>query len=169
MKNGLKFLLPLLVLLPLAGQPLPAKNVSKARVDALIRDVRSEGEVEVVDIGFFGMWAIRNIARFAAQTAEDETGLRFLRGLKGLRVVDFEDLAEEPKRRFADKLEKALAGCEKMMEAKSDGECVRIYAKVDEKHGCLRDMIVFDDSGTLVCLYGKFSLDMIDKVMLEYR
>ena len=165
MKNVWKYLLPVL-LLSLAVLPIRAENNNMARLKALVREVRSEENVDVVDIGPVGMRMIRTLAKASAKTPEDRQALRFLKGIKGIMVVDFEDMEEDrARRRFADKLEKALAGREKFMEAKNDGETVRIYATLDEKSGMLEDLVIFGDPGTLVCLYGKVPLDMLGEMM----
>ena len=169
MKNILKYLLPLAVLFSLSALPIRAENVGKARLNALIQEVRGEENVEVVDIGSLGMKMIRTLAKASAKTPEERQVVQFLKGIKSIQVVDFEEMEDGAKRRFAARVEKALAGREKLLEAKSDGENVRIYATLDEKNGSLQDVVVFEGTGTLICLYGKVPLDMIDKMMEDYQ
>ena len=169
MKNILKYLLPLVVLFSLSAMPMRAEDVSKKRLNALIQEARGEENVEVVDIGSLGMKMIRTFARASAKTPEERQAVRFLKGIKSIQVVDFENMEAGAKRRFAARLEKALAGREKFMEAKSDGETVRIYATLDEKNGSLLDVVVFEGTGTLICLYGNVPLDMIDKMMEDHQ
>ena len=169
MKNILKYLLPLVVLFSLSAMPIRAEIVGKTRLNALIREARGEENVEVVDIGSLGMKMILAFAGASAKTPEERQAVQFLKGIKSIQVVDFEEMEDGAKRRFAARLEKALAGREKLMEAKDDGESVRIYATLDEKDESLRDVVVFEGTGTLICLYGKVPLDMIDKMMEDYQ
>ena len=164
MKNVWKYLLPVL-LLTLPVLPIRAEHVDKARLKALAQEVRGEENVDVVDIGPVGMKMFRTLAKTSAKTPEDRQVLQFLKGIKGIMVVDFEGAEDKIRRGFAAKVENALAGLEPFMEAKSDGERVRIYATLDEKEGTLQDMVIFVDTGSLICLTGKVPLDMLGEMM----
>ena len=169
MKKMLKYLLPLLLLFAMTGAPVRAENLNKARLNALIQEIRGDENVEVVDIGSFGMKMMRTAARAAAKTPEDREVLRFLKGVKGIKVVNFEGMEEKDRIRFAARVEKVLAGQEKLMEAKSDGKKVDIYASTDEKGEAFRDVIMFDGDGALICLFGTIPFGLIENMVGENK
>ena len=169
MKRICRYLLPLLFLLPLAGAPLSAENLNKARLNALIQEVRGDEHVEIVNIGSFGMKMIRTAARAAAKTPEDREAVRFLKDLTGIKIVNFEGMADRERLRFAARVEKALAGQDQLLEVKGDGEQVRIYASADEKKDGIRDMILFDGKGNLICLFGTVPFELVEKMVAEKK
>jgi hypothetical protein len=92
--------------------------------------------------------------------------LMALKGLKGLTVFSYEEASEELKRTINSKLERILQGVDLLMEAKDEGEMMRLYGTYNEKTGKVSDVGIFvPTDGTFIYLVGSFNLDDISKVM----
>ena len=90
--------------------------------------------------------------------------LTALKGIKGLTIISYEDAEAVLKQKINGKVEKMLKGVELLMEAKDDGETMRIYGTFNEKTGKVSDVGIFSPTdGTFIFLVGSFNLEDISK------
>ena len=60
-----------------------------------------------------------------------------------------------------------LKGVDLLMEAKDDGETMRIYGSYSEKTGKVSDVALFSPDGTFIFLVGSFNLNDISSAMAK--
>ena len=160
-----------LTLLPLAASAsLPvSQTVSKARLTSLISEIRGYDGVEVVRLGALPTAAIKTVLRTAARRDEDaKEALRLLRGVRRVSVLDYEDCSPAVRERISARLDRALVGSELLMEAKDDGEVVRMYTVGDSKTIESFVMIAVDGGEvTFICLDGQMPRDETEKLIIE--
>ncbi|MBQ6310708.1 MAG: DUF4252 domain-containing protein [Bacteroidales bacterium] len=143
----------------------PGGKISKRKVSAIVSQYRGKQGVEVIDIGRVGTALIKGIASIADGNDKDtREALTALKGLKGLTLFSYEDAGPEIKQKINGKLEKMLKGVDLLMEAKDEGETMRIYGNYSEKTGKVSDVALFSPTeGTFIFLVGSFNLDDISK------
>lgn len=143
----------------------PGGKISKRKVSSVISQYRGKQGVEVVDLGYIGTSLIKSLASFSSDK-EDKDALMLLKGLKGITVFSYEDATAELKKKINSHLEKILKEAEILMEAKEEGETMRIYGTYNEKTGKVSDVAMFSPTeGTFVYLVGSFNMDEITKAM----
>ncbi len=164
-----KFLLILTLLVPLAASALePAKSVSRSAIASIVSEFRRYDGVEVVKLGRLATGALKNVVGLAGISDPDtREALKMIEGLRGLTVVEYEDAPSDIRYRMDRRIERALQKCELLMEAKEDDGTMRMFGSVDGS-GTVRDFVIYaPDSGTLICLFGKMSMDVLKKAMAE--
>ncbi len=78
-------------------------------------------------------------------------------------MADYEDCSAEVKAKFNARMSKALDGVELLMEAKDDGELVRIYGYVDKDGTEIKDLVIFSpEEGELVCMFGTLRMEQLE-------
>ena len=164
-----KFLLILTLLMPLAAFAAePAKSVSRSAIASIVSEFRHYDGVEVVKLGRLATGALKGVVSAVGITDPDtREALKLIEGLKGLTVVEYEDAPSDIRYRMDRRIERALQKCELLMEAKEDDGTMRMFGSVDDS-GTVRDFVIYaPDSGTLICLFGKMSMDVLQKAMAE--
>ncbi|NLZ19898.1 MAG: DUF4252 domain-containing protein [Bacteroidales bacterium] len=165
-----KFLLILTLLAPLAAiASEPAKNVSRSEIASIINEFRHCDGVEVVRLGRLATGALKGVIRTAGVTDPDtRKALEMIRGLRGLTVLEYEDAPSDIRYRLDRRIERALQKSELLMEAKEDDSLMRMFGTVDDTSGMVRDFVIHvPDSGTLVCLFGSMSLEVLREAMAD--
>ena len=163
-----KFLLILTLLIPLAATAAqPSRSVSRTEIASIISDFRHYDGVEVVKLGRLATGALRGVIGTVGLTDPDtREALKLIEGLKGLTVLEYDDAPKDIRYRLDRRIERALQKCELLMEAKEDDGVMRMFGSVDDAMGTVRDFVIYvPDSGTLICLFGKMSLDVLQKAM----
>ena len=163
-----KFLLILTLLIPLAATAAqPSRSVSRTEIASIISDFRHYDGVEVVKLGRLATGALKGVISTVGLTDPDtREALKLIEGLKGLTVLEYDDAPKDIRYRLDRRIERALQKCELLMEAKEDDGVMRMFGSVDDATGTVRDFVIYvPDSGTLICLFGKMSLDVLQKAM----
>lgn len=145
----------------------PGGKVSKAKVSSIVSHYRNKQGVEVVELGYLGTSLVKGLASLSSVNDKDaKDALMVLKGIKGLTVLSYEDASPELKTTINGKLEKLLKGADLLMEAKDEGETMRIYGTYSEKTGKVSDVVMFAPTeGTFIYLVGSFNLDEISKAV----
>ena len=129
-----------------------------AGIQNLISQYRTREDVDVISVGPMGMSLIRMVAGASSGLDRDVLDLLSIaRGIKRITIVDFEDSAVRD--HLAGKIERELEGMELIMEAKDDGEHLRIYGHDDGE--TIRDFILYTSDGTLILTRGKVDTEKI--------
>lgn len=137
-----------------AGMDMLAGN--PARINQLVRQYKGQDGFEVVSIGPVGMKLLKGAVHLSGDLDdEDRAALKSFSGVEKLVIVDYEEANASVKAQFNKKVEKILNGMELLLEARDNGETVRIYGQ--EKDGRLKDCILYSSDGDL--LYMKGSID----------
>lgn len=146
----------------------PGGKISKRKVSAVVSQYRGKQGVEVLDIGYLGTALMKGIASISSGNDKDaREALTALKGLKGMTIFSFEDADAELKQKINGKLNKMLKGVDLLMEAKDDGETMRIYGSYSEKTGMVSDVALFSPDGTFIFLVGSFNLNDISSAMAK--
>lgn len=157
MKKILLILFALTLAFSSAGRD---KGINYSKLNALISDYRGTEGFEIVRIGVLGTSLIKPVAKIALRNETDDSEdllvlTRMINGLRKLAVVEYEDCDAFIKVEFGVRLEQILLDDYLIMEAKDDGDLVKIYGVVDGKGEELRNFVVYIPSDcTLVCIYG---------------
>lgn len=144
---------------------VPGGKISKIKVSSLVSQYRGKQGVEVIEIGRLGTALLKGVAAMADGNDKDtREALTALKGIKGLTIISYEDAEAVLKQKINGKVEKMLKGVELLMEAKDDGETMRIYGTFNEKTGRVSDVGIFSPTdGTFIFLVGSFNLEDISK------
>lgn len=144
---------------------VPGGKISKVKVSSLVSQYRGKQGVEVIEIGRLGTALLKGVAAMADGNDKDtREALTALKGIKGLTIISYEDAEAVLKQKINGKVEKMLKGVELLMEAKDDGETMRIYGTFNEKTGKVSDVGIFSPTdGTFIFLTGSFNLEDISK------
>ena len=149
-----KTLLTLLFALAVMGTALAA---GPDKVQSLMSQYKNHDGFESVSVGPVGLFFIRTLSRFADIDKEDMEILKSFNSIKKLSILDFEDAPD--KEMFAKKVAKALKNMDLILEAKEDGDRLSIYGVDDGRK--VKDCILFDPDGTLICVKGSLDLEKI--------
>jgi len=135
-----------------AGKPV--------KVQTLINEFRHHEGFESVSVGPLGLALVKTIVLADDDLdSEDREVLRSFDQIRHLSILDFEDGAEEVKARFVKKVRRILDGMSLIVEVKDKGNHLSIYGT--EKNGRLKDCILFDPNGTLICVRGTVCIDKL--------
>ena len=159
-----KILVTLVMLLSLGTAALAGNQ--NAHLRNLVSSFKGTEGFEVVDIGGIGMSLLKAAAKSAAETPEDREALKLFNGLKRLTVVDFSDAAPEAREKFLRKAKRILEKGEMLMEAKDDGETVRIYGTSSADGALLHDIALLAGDA-LIFVRGTVPMDQVGELMKQ--
>ena len=163
MQTGqIKTMKKLFLALVLTLQMVGCAMAGPAGVLNLVNQYRYREDVDVISVGPMGMSLLRVVAGASSGLDKDILDLLSItKGIKRITIVDFED--SSIREDLAWKLERELEGMDLIMEAKDDGECVRIFGRDDGE--CIRDFLLYTSEGTLIMTRGKVNADKIIALM----
>ena len=159
MKKILLTLCMVLCLVPTAWAGNPA-----GKLRTLVNEFRDEPGFEMVDMGPIALGLIRAAARGEAKTEEDRKALQIFKDIKHLTVLDFSDAEAARKEKFLRKAKRVLADEEVLMEAKDEGETVRVYGLSNAAGDILEDIIILAGDA-LISVRGKIRADLIGELV----
>ena len=148
-----------LSLVPTAWAGNPA-----GKLRTLVNEFRDEPGFEMVDMGPIALGLIRAAARGEAKTEEDRKALQIFKDIKHLTVLDFSDAEAARKEKFLRKAKRVLADEEVLMEAKDEGETVRVYGMSNAAGDILEDIIILAGDA-LISVRGKIRADLIGELV----
>ncbi len=164
-----KVLIFFALLMPLAASAAqPARSASRTAIASIVSEFHGYDGVEVVKLGRLATGALKSVVSLAGISDPDtREALKMIEGLKGLTVVEYEDAPSDIRYRLDRRIERALQKCELLMEAKGDDGRMRMFGSVDA-NGAVRDFVIYaPDDCSLICLFGKMSMDVIQKAMAQ--
>ena len=130
----------------------------------LVNEFRNEPGFEVVDMGPVALSLIRAAARGEVKNDEDRKALQVFKDIKRLTVLDFSDADAARKEKFLRKAKRILADEEMLLEAKDDGETVRVYGLSNAAGDILEDIIVLAGDA-LISVRGKIRADLVGELV----
>ena len=148
-----------LCLLPAAWAGNPS-----GKIRTLVNDFRNEPGFEVVDMGPVALGLIRAAARGEVKNDDDRKALQVFKDIKRLTILDFSDADAARKEKFLRKAKRILADEEMLMEAKDDGETVRIYGLSNAAGNILEDIIILAGDA-LISVRGKIRADLVGELV----
>ena len=137
-----------------------------AKLRSLVSTYKGTEGFEIVDLGGIGLGLLKAAARSAAESQEDREALKLFSGIKRLTVVDFSDAAPEARDKFLRKANKILKGGEMLMEAKDEGETVRIYGTSSSGGDLLEDIAILAEDA-LIFVRGTVRMDQVGELMKQ--
>ena len=158
MKKILLTLCLVLCLVPTAWAGTPT-----GKLRTLVNEFRDEPGFEIVDMGPLALGLIRAAARTEAKNDDDRKALQVFKDIKRLTVLDFSDADAAHKEKFLRKAKRILADEEMLMEAKDDGETVRIYG-LSNVSDILEDVIILAGDA-LISVHGKIRADLVGELI----
>ena len=157
-----KILITLVMLLSLGTAALAGDPHTQLR--NLVSEYKGTQGFDVVDFGGLGLGLLKAAARTAAETPEDRDALKLFDNLKRLTIVDFAEAAPEVKEKFLRKVNRILNTGEMLLEAKDDGETVRIYGSSSKDGKTLQDIALLADDA-LIFIRGSIKTDQIEALI----
>ena len=136
------------------------------KIRTLVNDFRDQPGFEVVEMGPVALGLIRAAARGEVKNDDDRKALQVFKDIKRLTILDFSDADEARKEKFLRKAKRILADEEMLMEAKDDGETVRIYGLSNAAGNILEDIIILAGDA-LISVRGKIRADLIGELVNE--
>ena len=134
------------------------------KIRTLVNDFRDQPGFEVVDMGPVALGLIRAAARGEVKNDDDRKALQVFKDIKRLTILDFSDADEARKEKFLRKAKRILADEEMLMEAKDDGETVRIYGLSNAAGNILEDIIILAGDA-LISVRGKIRADLVGELV----
>lgn len=127
--------------------------------------VVSESNLDFVSIGGVGIGLMKMAGRFSGDD-DAKMALATMDGLRKLMVLSYEDCSVSLKDRFNAKIMKTLNGCEKLMEAKDDGESISIFGTTSKDGSKISDIVMFaPEDCALICFFGTIDADKLGKLV----
>lgn len=138
------------------------------RIHALVNSYKGREGFEVLNIRR-PMLNLLKVAAFYSDGDEDSKAVKdMLKGIKRITIVDYEDSEPEVKSEFSRKVSQILSKEDLLMEAKDDGDHVKIFGILSEDGSTLKDFILHEeDGGTLISVIGTIKLEQIDLLMKQ--
>ena len=150
-----------LCLVPTAWAGTPS-----GKIRTLVNEFRGEPGVEVVDMGPIALGLIRAAARGEAKNDDDRKALQVFKDIKRLTVLDLSDAEAALKEKFLRKANRILADEDVLMEAKDEGETVRIYGLSNAAGDILQDIIILAGDA-LISVHGKIRADLVGELIQQ--
>lgn len=143
------------------------KKVPRSEIKSIVDDFKRYDEFEGLSIGKFWLNLFKGVAKVSADDEEDKEEvqalLKTMKSVDRLIVADYEDCSAEVKAKFNARMSKALDGVELLMEAKDEGELVRIYGYVDKDGTEIKDLVIFSpEEGEFVCMFGTLRMEQLE-------
>ena len=157
-----KILITLAMLLSLGTAALAGDPHTQLRT--LVSEYKGTQGFDVVDFGGLGLGLLKAAARTAAETPEDREALKLFDNLKRLTIVDFSEATPEAKEKFLRKTQRILSSGEMLLEAKDDGETVRVYGSSSKDGKTLQDIALLADDA-LIFIRGSIKTDQIEALI----
>lgn len=127
--------------------------------------VVSDNNLDFVSIGGIGVSLLKWGAKFSGDS-DAKTAMASIDGLKRLIVLDYEDSDSALKERFNRKISRTLDGCEMLMEAKDEGETMRIFGSPSKDGSKISDIVMFSpENSALICFFGTIDADKLGKLV----
>ena len=133
------------------------------KLRTLVNEFRDEPGFEIVDMGPLALGLIRAAAHGEVKNEDDRKALQVFKDIKRLTVLDFSDADAAHKEKFLRKAKRILADEEMLMEAKDDGETVRIYG-LSNVSDILEDVIILAGDA-LISVHGKIRADLVGELI----
>lgn len=135
-------------------------------VVSLVQEYKKAEGFDVVSVGSLGMGLVKIIANITADTPEDKAALSILNGLNKVVVVEYGAMDPGCRESFVTEVEALLKNAEIILEAKDEGDIVRIYGTASDDGKKISDLMVFTpEDNTLICLLGSISAEKIGELM----
>jgi hypothetical protein len=128
-----------------------AKAPNYNALDGIMQKYGNEHNVQIVKIGNFMM----SLGRIVTDDPESREALK---SIHGIQLMDFEDCKPDLKASITGDLKTCLRDSDLLLEAKEDGETVRIYGNQSVDGKSVQDIIIYSSEGSLVCLKGKVNM-----------
>lgn len=161
-----KLLISLLMVLSLGTAAQAGHRTQNPELRTLVSSYKGTEGFEVVDLGGVALGLMRAAARAAAETEEDRQALEMLKGIKRLTVVDFSDAPDNAREAFLRKAKRILDAGDLLMEAKDEGETVRIYGSSTKDENLLEDIFILAGDA-LLSIRGTIRVDQIEALMKQ--
>ena len=161
-----KILITLLMILSLGTAAQAGRANQNPQLRNLVTSYKGTEGFEIVDLGGVALSLMKAAARSAAETEEDRQAMALFKGIKRLTVVDFSDAPEHVRESFLRKVNRILDHGEMLMEAKSDGETIRVFGGPTKDETLLEDITILAGDA-LICIRGTIRTDQIEELMRQ--
>ena len=166
-----KIIAMVMLVIMTAGTGISHAAARKGAVDSsallkLVDKYKGEDGFETVTFGNLAVGFVKMIANASVQTPEDKAALDMLSGIKKFVAVEYGDASASAKASFDKEISALLAGAEKIVEVKDDGDSVDIYGTLSKDGEKIRDIIIHvPEESSILCIFGTVDINDLGKVM----
>lgn len=148
----------------------PARDAVRAdRITSLISEYSAKDGFEVIRVGRLGTSIVKRLVKFGLTYDNDTEAKEFLKAVDGIRklaIVEYDDCSQADKDSFNRKVQRLLKDDSLIMEAKDEGNAVKIYGVIDDKSDKIGNFVLYAPSeSALICLFGTIPLSTISSIM----
>ena len=153
------------------GAGISHAAAQKGRLDSsaimkLVDKYKGEDGFETVTFGNLAVGLAKMVANATVQTPEDKAALDMLSGIRKFVAVEYEDASASAKASFDKEISALLAGAEKIVEVKDDGDSVDIYGTLSKDGEKIRDIIIHvPEESSILCIFGTVDIKNLGEVM----
>ena len=154
-----------------AGTGIIHASARKGSVDSsailkVVGKYQGKEGFETVTFGNLAVGLVKLIANATAQTPEDKAALDIMDGINKFVAVEYYDAEASVKASFNKEISALLAGAEKIVEVKDDGDSVDIYGTLSKDGENIRDIIIYvPEESSIVCIFGTVDIKNLGEVM----
>lgn len=154
-----------------AGTGIIHASAQKGMIDStailkVVRKYQGEEGFETVTFGNLAVGLVKLVANAAAETPEDKAALDIMDGINKFVAVEYYDAEASVKASFNKEISALLAGAEKIVEVKDDGDSVDIYGTLSKDGEKIRDIIIHvPEESSILCIFGTVDINDLGKVM----
>jgi hypothetical protein len=141
-------------------------SVDSTAILKVVRKYQGKEGFETVTFGNLAVGLVKLVANAAAQTPEDKAALDIMDGISKFVAVEYYDAEASVKASFNKEISALLAGAEKIVEVKDDGDSVDIYGTLSKDGEKIRDIIIHvPEESSIVCIFGTVDIKDLGEVM----
>ena len=136
----------------------------RSKIMNAIEEYRGCEGFDVLKLGSLGTAILKSFTHLAlvADGMDDDSRMAFslIDGVKSIAIADYDGCSAEDKTDFTATIERILRHYEPILEAKDDGDIVKIYGNMSDDGRYVKDFILYTPSDcALICIFGKVPLE----------
>ena len=154
-----------------AGTGIIHASAQKGKIDSaaimkVVEKYQREEGFETVTFGNLAVGLVKLVANVAARTPEDKAALDIMDGINKFVAVEYYDAEASVKASFNKEISALLAGAEKIVEVKEDGDSVDIYGTLSKDGDKISDIIIHvPEESSIVCIFGTVDVKDLGEVV----
>lgn len=153
---------------PVSASASPkTRSISKSRLKTILSACKKYEGADALFMGSVSTFLLKKLLKLTSPADPDmEKAVGMLKGLGSFIILDYGDCSESDRQKITEKLDREFHGIEALMETRDNGESMQLFATCDEKHGSIRDFVLYAPADcNLICAFGKFSMEDIAKLL----
>ena len=136
-------------------------KIEKSQIKGLIREYKGKTGFEGINLG--------SMLLSLAKLSDDEDAAAF-KGIKSMTIADLSGCDSQTRGSFKKDFEKLIGTAQVLMEARDEGEAVRMYGNCLPDGSTIENLIIYcEEDCTLICLWGTIDSKNIEMAADEVK